>query len=95
MLILDLRGNTVGNGIKFSIDPSRIHFLDAIRGEVKNESHFQQTGPMTETILLGTVAIRVPDTELKWDAEAMKFTNSDAANAFLRRDYRDGWELAL
>ncbi|MEM9479952.1 MAG: Gfo/Idh/MocA family oxidoreductase [Verrucomicrobiota bacterium] len=71
------------------------HWLDAIRGTEKNESHFQQTGPMTEAILLGTIAVRLPDTELQWDPEAMKITNSTEANALLRREYRDGWNLTL
>jgi predicted dehydrogenase len=69
------------------------HFLDACLGGEKSESHFVQTGPMTEAILLGTVAIRVPDTVLQWDAAGMRITNSDAANKLLRRPYRKGWEL--
>ena len=68
------------------------HFLDAGRGEAENESFFQRTGPMTETILLGTVAIRVPDTELQWDAEGMKIPNSPEATKLLSRTYRSGWE---
>ena len=71
------------------------HFIDAILGKVKNESHFQQTGPMTEAILLGTVAIRLPDTKLEWDVSAMKFTHHDDANKLLRRTYRNGWEVVL
>ena len=68
------------------------HFLEAARGEAENESFFQRTGPMTETILLGTVAIRTPDTELKWDPKAMKITNSLEATKLLSRTYRKGWE---
>jgi len=68
------------------------HFLSAARGEAENESFFERTGPMTETILLGTVAIRVPDTELKWDAKNMKITNSPEATKLLSRTYRKGWE---
>jgi hypothetical protein len=59
------------------------------------ESHFQQTGPMAETILLGTVAIRVPDTELAWDARQLRITNSEAADRLLRRTYRKGWEAPV
>lgn len=70
------------------------HFLDAIQGTAKNESHFQQTGPMTETILLGTVAIRTPGETLKWDSEQLAITNSKAAHGLLRRTYRDGWSVA-
>ena len=70
------------------------HFVDACLGGEKTESHFAQTGPMTEAILLGTVAIRVPDTLLEWDADNMKFPNHPDANKFLRRTYREGWSVA-
>ncbi len=69
------------------------HFADACLGKDKCESHFQQTGPMTEAILLGTVANRMPDTLLKWDAAALKITNSPDADKLLRRSYRDGWKV--
>jgi len=70
------------------------HFVDACLGGEKTESHFAQTGPMTESILLGTVAIRVPDKILEWDSENMNFPNNADANKFLRRNYRDGWQVA-
>ncbi|RZM26432.1 MAG: Gfo/Idh/MocA family oxidoreductase [Pedobacter sp.] len=69
------------------------HYVDACLGGEKTESHFAQSGPMTEAILLGTVAIRVPDKLLEWDAANMKFTNYPAANKYLRRTYRKGWEI--
>jgi predicted dehydrogenase len=75
--------------------PSRNHyhlFLDACLGGPMAESNFAQTGPMTEAILLGTVAIRVPGQQLLWDAPAMKISNHPEAERFLRRSYRAGWE---
>ena len=57
-------------------------------------ARFQQTGPMTEAILLGTVAIRRPDQVLYWDPKKLAITNDAAAHKLLRRDYREGWELA-
>jgi predicted dehydrogenase len=69
------------------------HFLDAILGGEMCESHFVQTGPMAEAILLGTVAIRVPNTVLQWDARRLRIPNSAEADRLLRRDYRKGWEL--
>ncbi len=69
------------------------HFVDGCLGKAKPESHFAQTGPMTEAILLGTVALRVPDTLLEWDAANMKFPNHPAANQYLKRKYRKGWEV--
>ncbi|MEI6647506.1 MAG: Gfo/Idh/MocA family oxidoreductase [bacterium] len=69
------------------------HFLDAILGGEMCESHFVQTGPMAEAILLGTVAIRVPNTVLQWDARRLTIQNNIEANRFLGREYRKGWEL--
>ncbi|MFT5104659.1 MAG: putative dehydrogenase [Verrucomicrobiales bacterium] len=69
------------------------HFLDACHGKVKNESHFAQSGPMTEAILLGTVAIREPGKKLDWDAKTMTFPNAPEAEQHLRRSYRKGWEI--
>lgn len=69
------------------------HFVDACLGKTVTESGFDFAGPMTETVLLGTVAIRVPDTVLQWDPVAMKFPNHPAADSLLRRTYRDGWQL--
>src|SRR5262249_55797904 len=66
------------------------HFVDAILGGEKNESHFAQTGPMTEAILLGTVGIRVPGQKLEWDHASMKVKNYPEANRYLRRRYRQG-----
>jgi hypothetical protein len=70
------------------------HFVDACLGGEKTESHFAQTGPMTETILLGTVAIRVPGEKLQWDSANLKVTNQAAANRYLRRRYRENWHVA-
>ena len=69
------------------------HYLNACLGGDKTESDFMQTGPMNEAILLGTVAARLPDTVLKWDAAGMKITNAEAANKLLSRTYRKGWNI--
>ena len=68
-------------------------FVDACLGGSKTESHFAQTGPMTESIILGTVAIRVPGQQLEWNHRRMKVTNNAKANRFLKRRYREGWHL--
>lgn len=70
------------------------HFADACLGGENTESHFAQTGPMTEAILLGTVAIRVPGQTLAWDAARMKIPNHPEAERYLRRSYRAGWGAA-
>jgi hypothetical protein len=68
-------------------------FVVACLGGPKTESHFAQTGPMTEAILMGTVANRVPDQLLAWDHGKMEFSNNAEANKLLRRTYRDGWSV--
>jgi predicted dehydrogenase len=70
------------------------HFVDACLGGERTESHFAQTGPMTEAILLGTVAIRAPGQELTWDSSTMRVKDHIEANRYLARTYRDGWRLA-
>jgi len=67
-------------------------FVDAVRGEGKTSANFDYAGPLTESVLLGSVASRFPQQELKWDVAALKFTNVEAANQYVRRTYRAGWE---
>ncbi len=69
------------------------HFVDACLGKAKTESHFAQSGPMTEAIILGTVAIREPQKVLQWDAKKMKIPNWPEAEKYLSRKYRQGWEI--
>lgn len=73
------------------------HMLDWIRackGGEASCSDFRISVPYTEWVLLGVIAFRVPG-KLLWDSKAMRFTNSEAANALLRPVVRKGWELKL
>ena len=45
-------------------------------------------------VLLGSVAVRFPQTTLQWNAAKLTFDNEKAANAYLRRTYRKGFEVA-
>ena len=55
-------------------------------------SNFGYSGPLTEMVLLGCVAMRARK-RIEWDGSNMKITNVPQANKFLRREYRLGWEL--
>jgi predicted dehydrogenase len=67
---------------------------DAIAGKVdQGESNFSLAGPMTETILLGVLAQRQPDTLLEWDAEALEIKGRPDLQKHIQREYRDGWKL--
>jgi len=63
---------------------------------------------MTEAVLMGNLAVRSYQMQvvsadgkksypgrkkLLWDAKNMKITNFDEANAFVKREYRQGWSL--
>jgi predicted dehydrogenase len=56
-------------------------------------SNFDYSGPFAETVLMGNLAIRFPGRELLWDGEKMEVTNDKDANAYVRRQYRQGWTL--
>jgi len=66
-------------------------FADGCLGVAENASPFQKTGPMAETIILGTVALRCPEETLRWNAGTFSFDGNPAATALLRRTYRTGW----
>ena len=68
-------------------------WLEAIRTGRQAGSNFDYGGPLTEVALLGAIAIRFPGQTLQWDAKATRFTNYDAANAYVNPPYRDGWTL--
>ncbi len=78
-------------------------------GNAPLSSGFDYAGPFTETILMGNLAIRsyMMQTQaagsketlyegrkkLLWDPVAMRITNFEPANQFVKREYREGWKL--
>jgi len=55
-------------------------------------SNFDYAGPLTETVLLGNLAIRAGK-KIYWDSENLKVTNCPEANKLVQRQYRQGWSL--
>ncbi len=64
-------------------------------GTAKPLAPFDYSGPLTEAVLLGSVAVRFPQKTLRWNSAALRFENEPAADAFVRRTYRAGWELPV
>lgn len=73
-------------------------------------SPFETAGPLTETVLMGNLGIlsynyREKTTgggytypgrkQLLWDGNAMKITNFEPANRYVRREYRGKWDINL
>jgi hypothetical protein len=67
-------------------------FLAACKGEGSCYSSFDIAATLTETILLGCVALRAGK-RLVWNSKEMTVSNVPAAAPFVRREYRDGWTL--
>lgn len=74
-------------------DDHYLQFVEAVRGNGKTTAPFEYAGPLTETVLLGCLATRFPNQELTWDPAKLKCTNVEAANQFVRKQYRKGWEV--
>lgn len=89
-------------------------WVDACKAGFNSKEHteltssFDYAGPMTETVLMGNLAIRsymlrkenskgnlefFARKKLLWDGEGMKITNLDEANQFVSRNYREGWTV--
>lgn len=61
-------------------------------GKMPTDS-FDYAGPMTETVLLGVLALRAPGHRLLWDSANLKVTNHPTINQFIHTEYRKGWSL--
>jgi predicted dehydrogenase len=69
-------------------------WINGIKNDEDPNSNFSYAGPLTETVLLGVIASRIGSgTELKWDSQNLRFTNSRKANQYIREEYRDGWKI--
>lgn len=55
--------------------------------------NFDYSGALSEAVLLGNVSYRVGEA-LDWDAENLKATNCPAADKYISKEYRKGWEVA-
>lgn len=93
----------------------QVSWADACKAGFNSKEHkaltssFDYSGPLTETVLMGNLAIRSYQTasktdgqgrmqfdgrkKLLWDGKNMKITNYEDANQFVGREYRKGWEI--
>ena len=57
-------------------------------------SNFGYAGRLTETILIGNLALRVEEGKrIEWDAKNLVSTNIEDVNQYVHREYREGWSL--
>ena len=106
-----------GPEVEKMIEPEYGHqrkWVDACKAGFNSDEHlgltssFDYAGPMTETVLMGNLAIRsymlrkdkgngrvdyFARKKLLWDGDNMKITNLEAANQFVTRNYREGFKV--
>lgn len=69
-----------------------LEWIEACKSGGSTTCNFDYSGALTEAALLCNVALRTGK-KLKWDAQQLKATGCPEADAFLRREYREGWTL--
>jgi predicted dehydrogenase len=69
-----------------------LNWIDAIKGKADASSPFEYAARLTETMLLGVVALKA-GSKILYDAENMRITNNNDANQYLKREWRQGWAL--
>jgi hypothetical protein len=65
-------------------------WVRACKGGTPAGSNFEYSSRLTETVLLGNVALRAKR-RIEWDSEAMKVTNLASANRFITEHFRPGF----
>jgi len=68
-------------------------WIKACKEGTPTTCNFDYSGALSETVLLGCVAFRTGE-KLEWDAKNLKATNTDKAAQYIKKEYREGWEVS-
>ncbi len=68
-------------------------YVDSCLGEGQTSCGFDYSGPLTETVLLGMLAVRYSPNVIEWDGATCQVKNHMSANDYLMPHYREGWGL--
>lgn len=55
--------------------------------------NFEYAGRLAEAVQLGAVSLRAGKIKLEWDADKMEVVNNKEANAFIKTEHREGWDI--
>lgn len=92
--MLYFEGKEMSTDYELADDRDHYHgWIDGCLSGKQPSDDFDYGARLTETILLGNIAVRYRNTKLQWDSANMRFTNHEDANRWLTRDYREGWDL--
>jgi hypothetical protein len=67
-------------------------WISACKGGPPACSRFEISGPFSEMVLLGNVAL-LSGKPIEWDRRTMRIAGEPAASRYIRREYRAGWSL--
>jgi predicted dehydrogenase len=71
-----------------------MNWAKACKGQAKASSPIEYAAQLTETMLLGLVALRAGQgRKILYDGANMRITNIPDANQYLTREYRAGWAI--
>jgi hypothetical protein len=68
-------------------------WIEAFKKGEESPGTFLKAAPVTQTILLGAVALRA-GRKVVYDADNVAIVGNERANQYLTREYRSGWELS-
>ncbi len=87
-------GTDVGE-VKFPVSPGHWEeFVRAIKGGEAAMSNFPNySGPLTETILLGNLAVWADGKKIEWDAKNLKANNAPEVSNIIKPTFRKGYSL--
>jgi predicted dehydrogenase len=81
--------------VEVEVSPGHMEeFIRAAMGGKPAVSNFPNySGPLTEAVLLGNLAIWANGPRLEWDAKNMKVKGSTEYDELIKPKYRDGWSV--
>jgi len=87
------RADAVAKSVARVTTSHEANWAQACKGDGKASSPFEYASRLTETMLLGIVALRAGQSKkILYDGAAMKVTNLPDVNQWLTREYRPGWQ---
>ena len=88
-------GGTPMPDVTFQASPGHFEeFARGIKGEMEPVSNFPNyAGPLTETVLLGNLAVWADGKKIEWDARRLRAKNAPEVAEIIRPKYRPGYKV--
>ena len=95
--VKDLEKHWRNESKKHKDDDNYKLWVDAAKAGDPNApgAKFDYSAPFSQAILIGCIALKFPNRELKWDQKTKSFSNCDEANQWLSFLPRKGFDLSI